>query len=175
MVDFHSFHWMNPWISYKHILWFWPQRGIGIEPIKSELRCPGNLWCTGEVSLLGFLWIFLGCYQNQPKSFYQSIFYDYSNIEGMRDQIVNIIEIMLHWEDKSIHWGKIRKYTRQKYWRGVLVGAFTAAVFFMCLFLRKLICVIFSTTVSKNYTHWYWSGFYTWTLSIFSSPPTSYR
>ena len=46
---------------------------------------------------------------------------------------------------------------------------------FISLFLGKLICVMFSTTVSADDSNCYLSGFHTWTLSIFPSSQTSDR
>lgn len=86
-----------------------------------------------------------------------SIFYDSSNIQDIWDLILGILEIMLYWEDESMNWEKVRKSkdniqgrnTRGEYkWVSSLLLSIS-------LFLRKVICVKFSTVISADNSNWY--------------------
>lgn len=125
-------------------------------PNRGGPHCPGSFLCIGEVLLLAFSCIFLGCYQTSQNYVIKVSSMTIVTVVGMWDWIPDVTEIMLHWKDKSIHWGKIRRSKKAIYKAEMLEGfVSSAALFFICLFLRKSICVVFSTAVSADDTHRY--------------------
>lgn len=123
-------------------------------PSRGGPHCPGSFLCIGEVPLLAFSCIFLGCYQTSQNYVIEVSSMTIVTVVGMWDWIPDVTEIMLHWKGKSIRWGKIRKSKKAIYKAEMLEGfVFPAALFFVCLFLRKShLCRIFNCCVCWWYT-----------------------